>query len=70
MTSSVIGLARLETEQGCQDTKIQGPLEPMVKLKVGDQIIAFIVDTGAEMSVVICLSYMIFCIRQNNKNQV
>ena len=24
----------------------------MVKLKVGDQIIAFIVDTGAEMSVV------------------
>lgn len=52
MTSSVIGLARLETEQGCQDTKIQGLLEPMVKLKVGDQIIALIVDTGAEMSVV------------------
>ena len=52
MTSSVIGLARLETEQGCQDTKIQGLLEPMVKLTVGDQILVLIVDTGAEMSVV------------------
>ena len=31
---------------------MQGPQEPMVKLKVGDQIIDFMVDTGAEMSVV------------------
>ena len=30
---------------------MQGPQEPMVKLKVGDQIIDFMVDTGAEMSV-------------------
>ena len=31
---------------------MQGPQEPMVKVKVGDQIIDFIMDTGAEMSVV------------------
>ena len=31
---------------------MQGSREPMVKLKVGDQIIDFVVDTGAEMSVV------------------
>ena len=37
---------------GCQGSKMQGPREPVVKLKVGDQIIDFIVDTGAEMSVV------------------
>ena len=33
-------------------SKTQGPWEPMAKLKVGDQIIALIVDTGSEMSVV------------------
>ena len=37
---------------GCQGSKMQGPREPMVKLKVGDQIIDFVVDTGAEMSMV------------------
>lgn len=37
---------------GCQGSKMQGPREPMVKLKVGDQIIVFMVDTGTEMSVV------------------
>ena len=37
---------------GCQGSKMQGSREPMVKLKVGDQIIDFVVDTGAEMSVV------------------
>ena len=37
---------------GCQGSKTQGPREPIVKLNVGDQIIDFMVDTGAEMSVV------------------
>ena len=37
---------------GCQGSKTQVPPEPMVKLKVGDQIIDFMVDAGAEMSVV------------------
>ena len=37
---------------GCQGSKMQGPREPVVKLKVGDQIIDFIVGTGAEISAV------------------
>ena len=52
MASAVIGLAGLETERGCWGSKTQGPHKPMVELKVGDQIIDFIIDTGAEISVV------------------
>ena len=52
MAPAVIGLAGLETEWGCWGSKTQGPHEPMVELKVGDQIIDFMIDTEEEMSVV------------------
>ena len=49
---AVVGLAGLEINQGCRGSEISGPREPMVTLKVGDQNIDFMVDTGAELSVV------------------
>ena len=49
---SVVGLADLEINQGCQGSEISGPQKPMVTLKVGNQNTDFMVDTGAELSVV------------------
>ena len=45
-------LTNIETEEGCRGSKTSGPREPMVTLKTGDQDINFMVDTGAELSVV------------------
>ena len=36
----------------CWGSEISGPPEPVVSLNVGDQNIDFLVDTGAELSVV------------------
>ena len=47
-----MGLADLEINQGCQGSEISGPQKPMVTLKVGNQNTDFMVDTGAELSVV------------------
>ena len=46
---TVVGLAGLEIKSGCRGSEISGPQEPMVTLKVGDQTIDFMVDTGAEL---------------------
>ena len=48
----MVGLADLEIKQSCQDSEISGPRESTVTLKVGDQNTDFMVDTGAELSVV------------------
>ena len=47
-----INLARAESDQGRQGFLILGPWEPTVTMKVGGQSTAFMVDTGAEHSMV------------------
>lgn len=48
----VAELINIETEEGCRGSKTSGPRESMVTLKIGDQDIDFMADTGAELSVV------------------